>query len=139
LGKGGGSHVVKDILSTSTEASGAVWHESLSLSGADLAAQVGLSTLLVSTSQKCNDLAKLAFSTFRSVKGNDMVADFDVGNTIANRLDDSTTLMSTNNRKSTLRILPRERICISMTHLAINVVENGIAANTEDIPQSRES
>jgi hypothetical protein len=86
-----------------------------------------------------NDLAELAFSTFRSVERHDMVADFDIGNALANRLDDSTALMSANNRERTLRILPRESVRISVTHLAINAVHNGIAANRECIPQSRES
>jgi hypothetical protein len=63
-----------------------------------------------------------------------MVADFDIGNTLANRLDDSTTLMSANNGE---RTLPRESLRISMTHLAINAVHNGIASNREYMPQSR--
>jgi hypothetical protein len=46
------------------------------------------------------------------LKGDDMVANLDVGDALTNRLDDASTLMSENDRESTLWILTRQGVGI---------------------------
>jgi hypothetical protein len=65
-------------------------------------------------------LAELALFTFGGVERNDMVADFDVGDALANRLYDSTALVPEDDREGTLRILSGKGVCIGVAHLAVN-------------------
>jgi hypothetical protein len=51
-----------------------------------------------------SDLAELAFSAFRGVERNDMIANFDVGDSLTDRFDDSTALMSADDWESAFRI-----------------------------------
>jgi hypothetical protein len=53
LREGGGAHEVKQILALALESRGTIGHQTLTLSGSDLAAEVGLSGL--------TELALLAF------------------------------------------------------------------------------
>ena len=53
-----------------------------------------------------NNLAEFTFSTFGSVKRNDVITNFDVRYTLANRFDDSASLMSANHGESTFRVFP---------------------------------
>lgn len=60
---------------------------------ADLSAQVGLATL-----------AELALAALGCVKGNDVVSSLNTGNTLTHRLDNSTTLVSEDDREDSLGI-----------------------------------
>ena len=111
---------MKDLLASSTETGRAVRHQSLSLSRADLPTQIGLATLsLISTSifKSKKNLAELAFSTFRGVERNDMVTNLDIGDPLAHRLNNSTALVSANDREGPLGILSRESIRIGVADL----------------------
>src|SRR5271155_6077097 len=101
LREGGSPHVVEDIFAASTETGGSIGHLTFSLGIADFATQIGLSTLLVSLlSFVISDLAEFAFSALRSVERNDMIPNLDIGDSFTDRLDDSTTLVSADNRES---------------------------------------
>jgi hypothetical protein len=123
LREGGSPHVMENVLAPSTETSRAVRHQSLALSRADLAAQVGLATLPTSqftsptTGGGGKHLAELALSALRGVERDDVVANLDVGDTLADRLDDSAALVSADNGEGTLGILARECVCIGVAHL----------------------
>jgi hypothetical protein len=69
---------------------------------------------------KIRHLAELAFSTFRGVKRNDMVSNADIGNALSYRLDNSSTLMATNNRERAFGILARESVGIGVTDLQVS-------------------
>lgn len=123
LREGRGSHKVQHILALALEAGGAVGHYALALGGANLTAQVRLARL-----------AKLALFAFGGavkmmgqnrpfswgvgesgalLKADNRVAGLDVGDALADRLDDTSTLVSEDNGESALGILSREsvRIC----------------------------
>jgi hypothetical protein len=106
LGEGGSTHEVKQILALALESRGAVGHQTLTLCGSDLTAKVGLS-----------GLAELALLAFGGVESNDVVTRLDVGDALANGLDNTGTLVSEDNRESTFGILAREcvGICVANT------------------------
>ena len=114
---------MEDVLASSTETGRAVRHQSLALSRTDLAAQVGLATLrnrsvrIINNGSKAAHLAELALSALGRVERDDVVAHLDVGDTLANRLDDSPALVSADNGEGSLRILARERVRIGVAHL----------------------
>jgi hypothetical protein len=101
LGEGGSTHEVKQILALALESRGAVGHQTLTLCGSDLTAKVGLS-----------GLAELALLAFGGVESNDVVTRLDVGDALANGLDNTGTLVSEDNRESTFGILARECVGI---------------------------
>jgi hypothetical protein len=106
LGEGGSAHEVKQILALALESRGAIGHQTLTLGGSDLTAKVGLS-----------GLAELALLTFGGVESDDVVTGLDVGDALANGLDDTGTLVSKDNGESTLGILAGEcvGICVANT------------------------
>jgi len=99
---------VQDVLAASPEARCAIGHDTLALGGADLAAQVGLARL-----------AELALAALRRVESNNMVANLDVGDTLADRLDDASALVSQNDREGALGILARERVCVCVADASV--------------------
>jgi len=119
LGKGRSSHIVEDVLAAGTETGGAVRHLSFALGQTDLAAQVGFSALFMSWgSWERQHLAELALSTFRGVERNDMVADLDIGDALADRLDNSASLVAADDREGTLGVFAREGVGIGVADLA---------------------
>lgn len=100
LGEGGGTHEVQDVLAAGLEAGGSVGHDTLTLSGTDLTAEVGLARL-----------AELALTTFGSathesesntphvgrshiLESDHIVARLHRGHTLTDRLNDTGTLVS---------------------------------------------
>jgi len=120
LREGRCSHVMKDVLASSAETGRAIRHQSLSLSRADLPTQIGLATLSLISTRFHNSkkyLAELAFSAFGGVERNDMVTNLDIGDPLAHRLNNSTSLVSANNREGPFGILSREGIRIGVADL----------------------
>lgn len=127
LGEGRSTHEVEDVLAPRLEARGAVGHDTLTLSGTDLAAEIGLARL-----------AELALTAFggavmvsrgdldaidrRSniLKSDDVISRLDRSHALANRLDDTGALVSQDDGESTLGVLAGEGVGIwlrSMTFL----------------------
>jgi hypothetical protein len=52
------------------------------------------------------NLAEFTFSTFGSVKRNDVITNFDVRHALANGFDDSTSLVSANHGEITFGVFP---------------------------------
>lgn len=121
LGEGGSAHEVEQILALASESRGAIRHQTLALGGSDLATEVGLAGLA--------ELALLAFwcaigearlvdaTTERAMRGSllesdDVVADLDVGDALTNGLNDTSTLVSEDDGKSTLGVLARQSVGI---------------------------
>lgn len=94
---------MEDILASGLESGSAIGHDTFTLGGSNLAAQVGLARL-----------AELALSTLGSVQGNDVIANLDIGHTLADALDDTSTLVSENDGESTLRISTRQGVGVSV-------------------------
>lgn len=108
LGEGRGSHEVEEVLALAPEARSAVRHDTLSLCGTDLSAEVGLARL-----------AKLAFLAFWGVERDDVVTGLYVGNALTDRLDVTGTLVSKDNGEGTLGVLARERVGISVADTSV--------------------
>lgn len=118
LGEGRGTHEVQDVLAAGLEARGAVGHDTLTLGGTDLAAEVGLARLA--------ELALTAFGGAAMVsreldaiargsdilKSNDVITRLDRGHALTNRLDNTSALVSQNDGESTLGILAGEGVGI---------------------------
>jgi len=68
-----------------------------------------------------SNFAEFALSAFRGVKRDDMVADFDIGDTLSNGFDNSSTFVTTDNGESPFRVLAGESVCIGMTDLVLSV------------------
>lgn len=112
---------MEEVFALAAEARGAVGHDTLSLCGADLAAEVGLAGLA--------ELALFAFGGAGFVRygwrawglnvleGNDMVAGLYVGDALTDRLDVSGTLVTENDGEGTLGVLAGEcvGICVADT------------------------
>lgn len=64
-----------------------------------------------------SNFAEFALSAFRSVKRDDMVADFDIGDTLSYGFDNSSTFMATDNGESPFRVLAGKSVCIGMADL----------------------
>jgi hypothetical protein len=63
------------------------------------------------------DLAELAFTTFWSIKWDNMVTNFDIRDTLTDRLDNSTSFVSADYRKGTFGIFTGKCIGIGVTDL----------------------
>jgi len=96
---------MKDRLALASEAAGSVRHESFSLCGTDDRAQVGLPAL-----------AELAFSALWRVQRDDVITDVDGGNSLADRLDYTGSLVSKDDGEDSLRILSTESVRVSVTN-----------------------
>ena len=96
---------MENRFTVAAETGSAIRHQALALSGTHRLAQVGLA-----------GFAELALATFRGVQRNHMVADFQAGHALANRLNDTAAFMAQNRRENTFRIFTRQRKGIGMTH-----------------------
>lgn len=113
LAERGGAHEVEDVLAAGAEAGGAVGHHTLALGGADFAAEVGLARL-----------AELALLALGGVESDDVVAGLDVGDALADGLDDTGTLVSENDREGALGILAGEGVGVCVTTWLVNATAN---------------
>jgi len=62
-------------------------------------------------------LAELAFSALGGVEWDNMVTDFDIGDTLSDRFYNSATFVSANDGEGTFRILAGERVGVCMANL----------------------
>jgi len=99
---------VKQILALALESRGTVGHQTLTLGGSDLAAEVGLS-----------GLAELALLAFGGVESDNVVTRLDVGDALADRLDNTGTLVSKDNGESTLGVLAGESVGICVANTSV--------------------
>jgi hypothetical protein len=99
---------VKQILALALESRGAVGHQTLALGGSDLTAEVGLS-----------GLAELALLAFGGVESDNVVTRLDVGDALADRLDNTGTLVSKDNGESTLGVLAGESVGICVANTSV--------------------
>jgi len=106
---------VKNVLSAGTESGSAVRHDTFTLGGSDLATEVGLS-----------GLAELALTALGSVKSNNVVANLDVSDTLANGLDDTSTLVSKNDGESTLGVQARESVGIGVADTSVGNLDTDL-------------
>jgi len=90
-------------------------------------------------SQTGSNLAELAFSTFRGVKWDNMVTNFDIGDTFTHGLDDSSAFVSTDHGKCPFRIFSGKGIGICMANLQCQAYPCESSSISGYIPQSRES
>jgi hypothetical protein len=67
--------------------------------------------------RRTSNLAEFTFSAFRGVERHDMISNFDIGNTFANRFNDSATFVATDYWESAFRVFSRKGIGIRMTDL----------------------
>lgn len=89
-------------LALAGEARGAVGHDALALGSADGAAEVGLSAL-----------AELALAALGGVEGDDVVADLDIVDVGADRLDDTTALVAEDDGEGTLGVLAGQGVVVA--------------------------
>jgi len=94
-----------DRLALIAEAGGAVGHQTLALSGANRAAEVGLARL-----------AELALPAFGGIERNHVIADGNRRDALAHRLDDSAALVAEDAGEHALRILAGKRVRIGVAH-----------------------
>lgn len=109
---------MEQLLTLALESRCSIWHDTLSLCGSDFTAKVRLS-----------GFTELAFSTFgcaskdvsmhilKEVEGqllesNDIISNFDICDALTNRLYDTSSLVSENDRESSLGILSRKCVGI---------------------------
>lgn len=118
LREGGGTHEVEDVLAARLEAGGAVRHDTLTLGGTDLAAEVGLARLaelaLAALGGAAMVSAKLHTIDQRPniLKSDDVVARLDRSHALTDRLDDTSALVSQDDGESTLGVLAGEGVGI---------------------------
>lgn len=97
------TYEVVKLLALALETRCAVRHNALALGGTNSSAEVGLAAL-----------AELAFTALSGVKGDDMVANLDVVDVGADRLDDTTSLVTEDNGEGTLGVLAGEGIVVTV-------------------------
>lgn len=90
-------------LALAGEARGAVGHDALALGSADGAAEVGLSAL-----------AELTLAALGGVEGDDVVANLDIVDVGADRLDDTTALVAEDDGESTLGVLAGQGVVVAV-------------------------
>lgn len=105
-----GAHEVVQLLSLALEPLGAIRHLALALGSTDCTTEVGLSTL-----------AELALLALGSVERNNVVSDLHVVDTLADRLYDTTSLVSKNDGEGALGVLSREGVVISVADTGASV------------------
>lgn len=64
-------------------------------------------------------LAELALLALGGIESDNMVAGFDVGNALADRLDDTGALMAEDNGESTLGVLPGEGVGVGVANTSV--------------------
>lgn len=93
---------MQQVLSLASEPGRSIRHHTTPLCGANLSTQVGLA-----------GLAELTLPALGGVEGHHMIADFDIGYSLADGLDDSGTFVAEDNGEGTFGVLAGEgvRIC----------------------------
>ena len=110
---------MENILSTSTETVRSIGHLPFTLSSTNFAAQVGLAALFISYCHALPNLAEFTLTTFRSIKRDNVISNFNICDALANRFNNSSSFVSTDHRERTLGVFSRERVRIGMTDLVI--------------------
>jgi len=105
---------VVDLLALAGEALGAVGHDALALGSTHGAAEVGLARE-----------AELALAALGSVEGDNVVADLDVVDAGADRLDDTSALVAENHGEGTLRVLARKSVVVAAGQCLLLSGEDG--------------
>jgi hypothetical protein len=62
-------------------------------------------------------LAELAFPTFRGVKRNDVVSNFDIRHSLTYGFDNSSSFVSADYRESAFGVFPRKSVSVRVTYL----------------------
>lgn len=112
---------MEEVLALALESRGSVWHNTLSLCGSDLAAEVGLAGLAELALLALWGAARLLDMHFRDteegdlLKSNDIVSWLDGCNALSNRLYDTSSLVAENDRESSLGILSGK--CVGICRL----------------------
>jgi hypothetical protein len=134
LREGGGTHEVEKILALALEARGSVRHNTLALSGSDLATEVGLARLA--------ELALLALGgaelrvSFEPgkhkvhqdlLKSNNVVTSLHIGDALADGFDNTGTLVSKDNGESTLGVLAGEGVGICVADTSVVDLDSDLA------------
>lgn len=97
------AHKVQDVLTFALESGSSVRHHTLTLGGSHSTTEVSLS-----------GFAELAFSALSSVERNNVVANLDVVDALADRLDDTTTLVSKDDGEGSLRVAAGKSIGVGV-------------------------
>lgn len=103
------SHEMVDGLSPAGEAGGPVGHQTLSLCGTDFSTEIGLAAL-----------AELAFTAFRRIQGNDVVARGNICDTFADGLDDTAPFVTKDHREDTLGIPATASIFVRVANTSVD-------------------
>jgi hypothetical protein len=106
---------VKNVLATGAESGSAIGHDTFTLGGSNLATKIGLTRL-----------AELALTTFGGVKGNNVIADLDVSDALTNGLDNTSTLVSKNDRESTFGVLTGKSVGISVADTSVGNLDTDL-------------
>jgi len=117
LREAGSAHEVEDLLALASKTRSSIGHEALALRGADLATKVGLA-----------GSAELALLALRSVEGNDVIANLQSGDALTNALNDTSTLVSENDREDALGIVTVQSVGVSMADAAIQHANTDFAS-----------
>src|SRR2546430_136262 len=88
------------------------------------------------SAQRMSNFAEFALSAFRGVKRDDVVADFDIGDTLSDGFDNSSTFVATDNGESSFRVLAGESVCIGMADLVYQYVIEKDRLIVEQRPRS---
>lgn len=103
LSESGATHKVQDVLTLALESGSPIRHHTLTLGSSHTTTEIGLSRL-----------AEFAFPALSSVERDNVVANLDVINPLADRLDDTTTLVSKDDGEGPLRVITGESVGISV-------------------------
>jgi hypothetical protein len=136
LGEGRGTHEVEKILALALEARGSVRHDTLALSGSNLATEVGLARLaelaLLTLGGAGIECQLLSLATHRVssdlLESNNVVASLHVGDALADRLDNTGTLVSKDNGESTLGVLAGESVCVCVADTGVIDLDSDLAS-----------
>lgn len=122
LREGGSAHEVQDVLAAGPEACGPIGHDTATLGGSDLTAEVGLSGLAELALAALGGAASVSNLPLRVdgrtagtgvvLESNNVVTGLHVGDALSNRLDDTGTLVAEDDGEGTLGVLSGERVRI---------------------------
>jgi hypothetical protein len=115
LGEGRAAHIRIEILALALEPGGSVWQNTLTLGGSHLLAQVGLA-----------GLAELALLALGSVEQNDGVSGLDAGDALADRLDDTGTLVAQNRGEDSLGIRATESVGVGVADTSVGDLDSNL-------------
>jgi hypothetical protein len=98
---------VENLFAFACETSGFVWHQTATLSGTDLLAQIGLSRS-----------TEFALFALWSVQWNNVVSWGDTGDTFTNTFDNTCTFVTQNDWEDTFRVFARPCVDVSVAQCA---------------------